>query len=51
VNSEAAIKASASLQATILAEGSTVISGVKNHKIKVVAGYRDVTNGKVTMVI
>jgi carbonic anhydrase len=50
-NAEAAIKANAKLQAAILAEGSTVISGlIKDHKIKVVAAYYDVANGKVTIV-
>jgi carbonic anhydrase len=46
-NVEAAIKTNSKLQAAILAEGSTVISGlVKDHKIKVVAGYYDVASGK-----
>jgi carbonic anhydrase len=48
---EAAIKVNAKLQASILAQGSTVISGlVKDRKMKIVAGYYDVSNGKVTMV-
>jgi carbonic anhydrase len=48
---EAAIKVNAKLQASILAQGSTVISGlIKDRKMKVVAGYYDVANGKVTMV-
>jgi carbonic anhydrase len=38
-NVEAAIKSNGKLQAAILAEGSTVISGlVKDHRIKVLAG-------------
>src|SRR5262249_34000789 len=48
---EAASKTNAKLQSTLLAEASTVISGlVKEDKIKVVAGYYDVTNGLVTLV-
>jgi len=48
---EAETKANAKIHATLLAEASTVISGlVKDNKIKVVAGYYDVTNGMVTLV-
>jgi carbonic anhydrase len=49
-NVDAASKANAKIQASLLAEGSTVIRGlVKDNKIKVVAGYYDVTNGTVTL--
>jgi carbonic anhydrase len=50
-NTEAATKANARIQASLLSEASTVISGlVKENKIKVVAGYYDVTNGMVTLI-
>jgi carbonic anhydrase len=50
-NIEAATKANAKIQTALLAEASTVIGGlVKDNKIKVVAGYYDVTNGMVTLV-
>ena len=50
-NAEAATKANARIQAALLSEGSTVISGlVKDNKIKVVAGYYDVTNGRVSLI-
>lgn len=50
-NTEAATKANARIQTALLAEASTVIGGlVKENKIKVVAGYYDVTNGMVTLV-
>lgn len=50
-NTEAATKANAKIQAALLAERSTVIGGfVKDNKIKVVAGYYDVTNGLVTLI-
>jgi carbonic anhydrase len=50
-NKEAAAKANAKIHAKLLAEASTVISSlVKENKIKVVAGYYDVTNGIVTLV-
>ena len=50
-NTEAAAKANAKIQAALLADASTVIGGlVKDNKIKVVASYYDVTNGKVTLV-
>ena len=45
VDLEAAIKANAKIQATLLSEASTVISGmVKENKLKVVAGYYDLGN-------
>jgi carbonic anhydrase len=48
-NTEAATEANAKIQTALLAEGSTVIGGlIKDNKIKVVAGYYDVTNGLVT---
>ena len=48
---EAATKVNARIHAALLAEASTVIGGlVKDNKIKVVAGYYDVTNGMVTLV-
>jgi carbonic anhydrase len=51
LNIEAATKANAKLQTTLLKEASTVIGGlVKENKIKVVAGYYDVTNGMVTQI-
>lgn len=47
---EAAIKANARNQATLLSESSPVISEmVKGGKIKVVAGYYDLASGAVTM--
>jgi len=50
-DTDAAAKANAKRQATLLAEASTVIGGfVKEGKIKVAAGYYDVTNGMVTLV-
>ncbi len=50
-NIEAAAKANAKIHAALLEEASTVIGGlVKEDKIKVVAGYYDVTNGMVTLV-
>lgn len=48
---EATIKANAKIQATLLRESSTVISGmVKDGTVKVVAGYYDLASGAVTMV-
>jgi carbonic anhydrase len=45
-NLEAATKANAKIQAALLREASTVISGlVKEGKLKVVAGYYDVSTG------
>jgi hypothetical protein len=39
------------MHAALLAEASTVIGGlIKDNKIRVVAGYYDVTNGIVTLV-
>jgi carbonic anhydrase len=50
-NLEAATKANAKIQATLLSEASTVISGmVKEGKVKVVAGYYDLGTGAVTLV-
>src|SRR5262245_12591557 len=50
-NIEAAAKANAKIHAALLAEASTVISDlVQDNKIKVVAGYYNVTNGIVTLV-
>jgi carbonic anhydrase len=47
---EAATKANAKIQAALLRESSTVISGlVKQGKLKVVAGYYDLASGKVTL--
>jgi carbonic anhydrase len=49
-NLEAATKANAKIQAALLRQASTVISGlVKESKLKVVAGYYDVTSGSVTL--
>jgi carbonic anhydrase len=48
---DAATKANARIHAKLLAEASTVIGDlVKDNKIKVVAGYYDVTNGAVALV-
>lgn len=50
-NLEAATKANAKIQATLLREASTVIAGlVKAGKLKVVAGYYDLGSGTVTLV-
>ena len=50
-NLEAATKANAKIQATLLSEASTVISGmVKDGKLKVVAGYYDLGTGAVTLI-
>jgi len=47
---EAAIKANAKIQATLLSQSSPVISEmVKSGKIKVVAGYYDLASGMVTL--
>ncbi len=49
-NLEAATKANAKIQATLLSQSSTVISGmVKENKLKVVAGYYDLASGVVTL--
>jgi carbonic anhydrase len=50
-NLEAATKANAKIQATLLRQSSTVISGlVKAGSVKVVAGYYDLGTGVVTLV-
>jgi carbonic anhydrase len=47
---DAAIKANAKIQAALLRESSTVISGLlKESKLKVVAAYYDIANGNVTL--
>jgi carbonic anhydrase len=49
-NLEAATKANAKIQAGLLRQASTVISGlVKESKLKVVAGYYDIASGSVTL--
>ena len=49
-NLEAATKANAKIQAALLRQASTVISGlVKESKLKVVAGYYDIASGHVTL--
>ncbi|MGB8525198.1 MAG: carbonic anhydrase [Candidatus Acidiferrales bacterium] len=49
-NLEAASKANAKIQAAILRQSSTVISGlVKENKLKVVAGYYDLATGVVSL--
>jgi carbonic anhydrase len=49
-NLEAAIRANARIQASLLREASPVISGlVKEGKLKVVAGYYDLATGAVTI--
>jgi carbonic anhydrase len=49
-NLEAATKANAKIQAALLREASTVVAGlVKEGKLKVVAGYYDVSSGGVTL--
>jgi carbonic anhydrase len=51
LNLEAATKANAKIQATLLRESSTVISGlVKSGSVKVVAGFYDLGTGGVTLV-
>lgn len=50
-NLEAATKADAKMQATLLRQASTVISGlVKSGSVKVVAGYYDLGTGSVMLV-
>ena len=50
-NLEAATKANAKIQATLLRQASTVIAGmVKEGKLKVVAGYYDLGTGAVTLI-
>jgi carbonic anhydrase len=47
---DAAIKANAKIQAALLRESSTVISGLlKEGKVKVIAAYYDIANGNVTL--
>ena len=47
---EAAVKANAMIQCSLLRRASTVISRlVKDGKLKVVAGYYDIVNGEVTV--
>lgn len=49
-NLETATKANAKIQAALLREASTVISGlVKDGKLKVVAGYYDIGSGSATL--
>jgi carbonic anhydrase len=49
-NPEAATKANAKIQAGLLREASTVISGLlKEGKVKVVAGYYDIATGSATL--
>jgi carbonic anhydrase len=49
-NLEAATKANAKIQATLLRESSTVVAGlVKDKKLKVMAGYYDLATGTVTL--
>jgi carbonic anhydrase len=50
-NLEAATKANAKIHAALLREASPVIAGLlKENKIKVVAGYYDVTAGRVSLI-
>src|ERR1022692_2434312 len=50
-NLEAATKANAKIQATLLSQASTVISGlVKSGSLKVIAGYYELNTGAVTLV-
>ncbi|MGC2108357.1 MAG: carbonic anhydrase [Candidatus Korobacteraceae bacterium] len=50
-NLESATRANAKIQATLLSEASTVISGlVKEGKVKVAAAYYDLGSGSVTMI-
>jgi carbonic anhydrase len=47
---EAAIKANAKIQAALLRQASTVVSGlIKEHKLKVVSGYYDIASGSATL--
>ena len=47
---DAAIKANARIQAALLRESSTVISGLlKEGRVKVIAAYYDIANGNVTL--
>jgi carbonic anhydrase len=48
---DATIKANAKIQATLLSESSTVISGmIKEKKVRVVAAYYDLGSGAVTLI-
>ncbi len=50
-NLEAATKANAKIQATLLSQASTVVSGlIKEGKLKVVAGYYELSTGAVTLI-
>jgi carbonic anhydrase len=50
-NLEAATKANAKIQATLLSQASTVVSGLlKEGKLKVVAGYYELDTGAVTLI-
>src|SRR5208337_1161371 len=50
-NLEAATKANAKIQATLLSQASTVVSGLlKEGKLKVVAGYYELGTGAVTLI-
>ena len=50
-NLEAATKANAKIQATLLSQASTIVSSmVKDGKLKVVAGYYDLGTGAVTLI-
>jgi carbonic anhydrase len=45
-----AIKANARIQAKLISTASPVIAGqIKSNKLKVIAAYYDVSNGKVSM--
>jgi carbonic anhydrase len=47
---EATTKANAKIQAALLRDASTVIAGLlKEHKLKVVAGYYDISSGSATL--
>jgi carbonic anhydrase len=49
---EAATKANAKIQAALLRQASTVISGlVKENKLKVAAAYYDIGTGTVTLLV
>jgi carbonic anhydrase len=49
-NLEAAIKANAQIQARLLQQSSPVLAGhIKENQLKIVAGYYDLSSGKVTL--
>lgn len=49
-NLEAAIKANAKIQAGLLRQSSPVLAGhIKENQLKIVAGYYDLSSGKVTL--